>query len=146
MKTKLLLLSLLIIFTFYNCSSTQNSKITTEKFTNTPKIKGKYNSYKINSTFNQKQRVLAFLKQQGDFNVTEISSELTTISYSIAPSGLNDAIKRVPLVLLNEQEILNSNSNSLYRIQNMYLSQMDEIFISRRGATTREIHLYTKKK
>lgn len=146
MKTKVLLLSFLIICTFYNCSSVKHSKITTEKFTYTPKIKGKYDAYKINKTFNQKQRILAFLKQQGDFNIKEQTSpELITITTSLGGNGMNGSITRSPLVFLNEQVILNSNSNSLYRIQNMHLSQLDEIFISQRGSIRREIHLYTKK-
>lgn len=145
MKTKTLLLSLLIICTFYNCSSTKNPKVSTEKFTNSPKIKGKHDAYKIDKTFNQKQRVLAFLRQQGDFKIEEQNSpELITITNTYGINGMNGVVRQSPLVFLNGQEILNAYSNSLNRIQNMFLSQFDEIFISR-GGMIREIHLYTKK-
>lgn len=144
MRIKTLLLSLLIICTFYNCSSTKSQSISTEKFTNTPKLKGKYDAYKINKTFNQKQRVLAFLRQKGDFKIEEQTSpELITITNSYGVNGMNGVVRQSPLVFLNDQEILNPYSNSLYRIQNMYLSQFDEIFITR-GGMIREIHLYTK--
>jgi len=145
MKTRILLLLFLTTCTFYNCSSIKNPKTATEKLTYTPQIKGSYNAYKINETFNQKQRVLAFLRQKGDFIIKEqVSPELITITNWHGENGINGIIKHSPLVFLNEQEILSSNSNSLYRIQNMQLSQFDEIFITK-GSRIREIHLYTKK-
>jgi len=144
MKTRILLLSFLIICTFYNCSSIKNPKITTEKFTYTPNINGSFKSYKIDKTLNQNQRVLDFLRQKGRFNIKEtVGSEDIKITNALGSSGMNGTTTLIPLVFLNKQEILSPNSNSLYRIQNMYLSQFDEIFISK-GTTSREIHLYTK--